>query len=106
MFQIKMMKTALAVGDTVETQEGRSIMMQDDYYTRMGFYGEDAGSPSWLNVNALTLFLLGIGVLVLVLGPCLGLYGFGPGLVGMVISWVLAIPLRLWLTGLFKHRDF
>jgi hypothetical protein len=81
-------------------------MMQDDYYTRTGFYREDADRLPWLNVNALTIFLLGIGVLVLLLGPCLGLYGFGPGLVGMVISWVLAIPLRLWLMGLFKHRNF
>jgi len=81
-------------------------MMQDDQYTGMSFYRQTAGSPLWLNVNALTLFILGLGVLVLVLGPCLGLYGFGPGLVGLVISLVLAIPLRLYLIGLFKHRDF
>lgn len=81
-------------------------MMQDDYYTRVGFYRENAGSRAWLNVNALTLFILGLGVLALVLGPCLGLYGFGPGFVGLVISGVLAMPLRLHLMGLFRHRDF
>jgi hypothetical protein len=81
-------------------------MMQNDYYARTGFYRENAGGPSWLNVNALTLFLLGLGVLVLVLGPCLGLYGFGPGLVGLVVSWVLAIPLRLYLNGLFRREEY
>jgi len=81
-------------------------MMQDDYYTRLNLYRDVAGNPPWLNVNALTLFILGLGVLVLVLGPCLGLYGFGPGFVGLVISWVLAIPLRLYLMGLFNHRNF
>jgi hypothetical protein len=81
-------------------------MMQDDYYTWMDFYRDNVASPPWLNVNALTLFILGLGVLVFVLGPCLGLYGFGPGLVGLIVSCVLAIPLRLYLMGLFKHRDF
>ena len=81
-------------------------MMHDDYYTRLDLYRDNAGSPPWLNVNALTLFILGLGVLVLVLGPCLGLYGFGPGLVGLIVSCVVAIPLRLYLMGLFKRRNF
>ncbi|MBM4444946.1 MAG: hypothetical protein FJ020_06560 [Chloroflexi bacterium] len=80
--------------------------MDWDYYSRRGDWGGSGGRPWWLNVDALTLFILGVGVLVFVLGPCLGLYGFGPGLVGMVTSWVLGIPLRLYLRGLFRRDDY
>ena len=49
--------------------------------------------------NALVVFLLGLGVLVMVLGPCTGLYGIGLGFIGLVASWVVAITLRVYHIG-------
>lgn len=50
-------------------------------------------------INTTTVFLLGLGILVLVLGPCTGLYSIGLGFVGLVASWVLGLTLRAYLCG-------
>ena len=50
-------------------------------------------------INTVTVFLLGLGILVLVLGPCAGLYSIGLGFVGLVASWVLGLTLRAYLCG-------
>ena len=50
-------------------------------------------------IDALTVFLMGLGVLLLVLGPCADLYSIGMGLVGMVACWVLAISMRVFYLG-------
>jgi hypothetical protein len=49
--------------------------------------------------NALVVFLIGLGVLILVLCPCAGLYGVGLGFIGLVASWVMAITLRVYHVG-------
>jgi len=55
-------------------------------------------------MNALTIFLMGTGVLLLVLGPCAGLYGIGMGFVGLVAIWVVAITLRVYhFSGTRRH---
>ena len=49
--------------------------------------------------NALSVFLMGVGVFVLILGPCADLYSIGMGLIGMVASWVLAVTIRVFYFG-------
>ena len=50
-------------------------------------------------VDALSVFLMGLGVLLLILGPCAGLYSISYGLVALVASWVLAITIRVFFFG-------
>jgi hypothetical protein len=50
-------------------------------------------------INTVTVFSLGLGILVLVLGPCAGLYSIGLGFVGLVSSWVLGLTVRAYLCG-------
>jgi hypothetical protein len=49
--------------------------------------------------DALSIFLMGLGVLLLVLGPCAGLYGIAMGFVALVSCWVVAITLRVFYFG-------
>jgi hypothetical protein len=57
-------------------------------------------------MNALTIFLMGTGVLLLVLGPCTGLYGIGMGFVGLVASWVVAVTLRVYHVGTNRRHHW
>jgi len=50
-------------------------------------------------VDALSVFLFGLGVLLLILGPCADLYGISYGLIALVASWVLAITMRVFFFG-------
>lgn len=50
-------------------------------------------------VDALSVFLMGLGVLLLILGPCAELYSIAYGLVALVASWVLAITIRVFFFG-------
>ena len=50
-------------------------------------------------VDALSVFLMGLGVLLLILGPCADLYSISYGLVALVASWVLAITIRVFFFG-------
>ena len=80
-------------------------MMQEDYHYQRSPYGENRGWRLKLNVDALTLFILGLGLLGLIVGPCLGLYGIGPGFVVLVVAAVMAIPLRLFLITASRNDD-
>jgi hypothetical protein len=58
-------------------------------------------------VDALTVFLMGLGVLLLVLGPCAGFYSIAIGFVAMVACWVVAITLRvLYSAGTREDRRY
>lgn len=48
-------------------------------------------------LNAFTAFLLGSGVLVLVVGLFGNAYPWGLGVVGLVALWVIAFALRVYL---------
>ena len=50
-------------------------------------------------VDALTAFLMGLGVLLLILGPCTGSYSIAIGFVSLVGCWVVAITLRVLYFG-------
>ena len=50
-------------------------------------------------VDALSVFLMGFGVFLLILGPCADLYTISYGLVALVASWVLAITMRVFFFG-------
>ena len=50
-------------------------------------------------MDALTVFLMGLGVLLLVLGPCTGFYSIAIGFVSLVGCWVVAITLRVLYFG-------
>ena len=50
-------------------------------------------------IDALSIFLMGLGVLLLVLGPCAGFYGIAIGFVALVACWVLAITIRVFYFG-------
>jgi len=54
-------------------------------------------------MDALSIFLMGLGVLLLVLGPCAGFYSIAIGFVALVACWVLAITLRVFYFG--GNRD-
>jgi hypothetical protein len=56
-------------------------------------------------IDALTIFLMGLGVLSLVLGPCAGFYSISIGFVTLVGCWVVAITLKiLYFRGTRDHR--
>jgi len=50
-------------------------------------------------IDALTVFLMGLGILLLVLGPCTGFYTVAIGFVTLVGCWVAAITLRVFYFG-------
>jgi len=50
-------------------------------------------------IDALTVFLMGLGILLLVLGPCAGFYSIAIGFVALVGCWVAAITLRVFYFG-------
>jgi hypothetical protein len=50
-------------------------------------------------VNALSVFLFGLGVFLLILGPCADLYSVAHGLIALVATWVLAITIRVFYFG-------
>jgi len=50
-------------------------------------------------VDALSVFLMGLGVLLLILGPCAELYTISYGLIALVASWVTAITIRVFFFG-------
>lgn len=50
-------------------------------------------------VNAFSVFLLGLGVFMLILGPCADLYSIAYGLIALVAAWVLAITIRVFFFG-------
>ena len=50
-------------------------------------------------IDALSIFLMGLGVFLLVLGPCTDFYSIAIGLVAGVGCWVLAITLRVFYFG-------
>jgi len=50
-------------------------------------------------IDALTVFLIGLGVLLLVLGPCTGFYTIAIGFVILVGCWVAGITLRVFYFG-------
>jgi hypothetical protein len=56
-------------------------------------------------VNALSVFLFGLGILLLILGPCVDLYGVAHGLIALVATWVLAITLRVLYFGAGSEDD-
>jgi hypothetical protein len=50
-------------------------------------------------IDALSIFLMGLGVFVLILGPCASFYSIAMGLVGMVACWVLSVTIRVFYLG-------
>lgn len=50
-------------------------------------------------MDALSIFMMGLGFLLLILGPCAGLYSVAMGLVALVACWVLAITIRVFYLG-------
>lgn len=50
-------------------------------------------------IDALSVFLMGLGVLLLILGPCAGFYSIAMGLVALVASWVLGVTIRVFYFG-------
>jgi hypothetical protein len=54
-------------------------------------------------MNALTVFLMGLGILLLILGPCAGFYSIAIGFVALVGCWVVGITLRVLYFG--GNRD-
>ena len=58
-------------------------------------------------MDALSIFLMGLGVFLLILGPCADFYGIKLGLVALVACWGLAITLRVFcFGGLVDNRHF
>jgi len=55
--------------------------------------------------NALSVFLFGLGILLLILGPCADLYSIGHGLIALVATWVLAITIRVFYFGAPSEDD-
>ena len=56
-------------------------------------------------VNALSVFLFGLGILLLILGPCADLYSIAHGLIALVAMWVLAITIRVFYFGAGSEED-
>ncbi len=56
-------------------------------------------------MNALTALLFGLGILALVVGPCAGVYTLGKGVIGLVVMWVLAMTLRVFLITREDNED-
>jgi hypothetical protein len=56
-------------------------------------------------VSALSVFLFGLGILLLILGPCADLYSIAHGLIALVATWVLAITIRVFYFGAGSEED-
>jgi uncharacterized membrane protein YuzA (DUF378 family) len=56
-------------------------------------------------VDALSVFLFGLGVLLLILGPCADLYSINYGIIALVATWVLAITIRVFFFGGEPNND-
>lgn len=50
-------------------------------------------------LNALSVFVLGLGVFLFLLGPCTGLYSLGHALIASVGTLVVGHSLRTYLLG-------
>lgn len=50
-------------------------------------------------LDALSVFVLGLGVMLLLLAPCAGLYSLGHGLVASIATIVVGHTLRTYLSG-------
>lgn len=50
-------------------------------------------------LNALSVFIFGIAVILFLLAPCAGLYSLGQGLVAMVATLVIGHTIRTYLEG-------
>jgi len=57
-------------------------------------------------INALVVFLMGLGILVVTLGLCTDVYSVQLGFIGLVASWVVAITLRVYHAGTANDNDF
>ena len=56
-------------------------------------------------VNAFSVFLFGLGIFLLILGPCADLYSVAHGLIALVATWVLAITIRVFYFGARSEED-
>ena len=56
-------------------------------------------------VDALSVFLFGTGVLLLILGPCADLYRISYGIIALVATWVLAITIRVFFFSGESNED-
>ena len=50
-------------------------------------------------LNSFVALLFGSGIVALIVGPFTGLYGWGRGLIGLTVLWVLALTLRVYLVS-------
>jgi hypothetical protein len=50
-------------------------------------------------LDALSVFVLGLGVMLFLLAPCAGVYSLGHGLIALVATWVVGHSLRTYLSG-------
>jgi hypothetical protein len=71
----------------------------------MRSYGRYEMKRSASDSDALVIFILGMGILLFVMGPCTGLYSVGLGFVGWVASWVLGITLRVFLLNRSSYDE-
>ncbi|MDM7998552.1 MAG: hypothetical protein QUS33_00760 [Dehalococcoidia bacterium] len=46
--------------------------------------------------DAFSVFLFGLGILLLILGPCAGFYEIATGLIALVACWVIAVTIRVF----------
>lgn len=56
-------------------------------------------------LDALSVFVLGLGVMLFLLAPCAGVYSLGHGLVALVATWVLGHTLRTYLLGFVDDEN-
>ncbi len=56
-------------------------------------------------LDALSFFVLGLGVILFLLAPCAGVYSLGHGLVAMVATWVAGHTLRTYLLGFVDDEN-
>ena len=58
-------------------------------------------------IDALSVFMMGLGVFLLLLGPSAGLYNIAVGLLALAACWVMAITFRVLCFGSTRdyHRD-
>jgi len=58
-------------------------------------------------IDALSIFMMGLGVFLLILGPCAGFYSIAIGLVALVACWVLAVTIRVfYFDGAHEDRRY